>query len=81
MFSVPEGRAANQPLFGYDLQAADRRVVARGTGQLGGDRLAGQSDSLTASGRELLQPRLLLGRGRRVDARVIGRAELRRQSR
>ena len=27
---------------GDDLQAADRRVVARGAGQLGGDRLAGQ---------------------------------------
>ena len=50
MFSVPDGRAANQPLRGDDLQAADWRVVARRARQLGGDRLAGQVDSLTASG-------------------------------
>ena len=79
MFSVPDGRAANQPLAAHDFQAADRCVVARGAGQLGRDRLAGQRRLLDGLGRQFLKPRLLLGRRRRVDARVVGSAEFRRQ--
>src|SRR6266542_4696147 len=74
------GRASREPATGgHDLQAADRGVVARSTRQRGGDRLAGQLRLLNGRGRQLLQPRLLLGRRRGVDARVAGRAELRRQ--
>ena len=38
-----------------------------------------RSDSFTASGREFFQLCFLLGRGGRVDARVVRSAELRRQ--
>ncbi len=76
MFSVPEGRAANQPLCGDDLEPADRRVVARSARQLGRDRLAGQVGRLDGGWIELLKSRLLLGRRRRVDPRVVRRAKL-----
>ena len=35
---------------GHNFQAADWRIIARSFGQLGGDWLARQIDSLTASG-------------------------------
>src|SRR5439155_26163183 len=63
----------------HDLQSADRGVVARGSGQLGGDRFTGELLFPDRIGRQLLQSRLLLGRGGRVDTRVIGDAELRLQ--
>src|SRR5262244_2977100 len=65
------------PATRHDLQAVDRRVVARRAGQLGGDRLAGEGVFLDRGRRQLLESRLLLGRGGRVDARVVRRAELR----
>src|SRR5262245_4729925 len=66
---------------GHDLQPADWSVVAGSRRQRGGDPLAGQRVFLHVVCRELSQPRLLLGRGGRVDARVVRRAELRRQTR
>src|SRR6266849_1407949 len=61
------------------FQAADRTVVARCFGQLGGDGLAREIRLLYGFRREFLQFGLLLGSGRRVNARVVGGAELRRQ--
>ena len=55
MFSVPDGRAANQPLAVDDLQAADRRVVAGRAVSLaviGSPASVGRRDRF---GRELLQ--------------------------
>src|SRR6516162_6020627 len=73
-------RARGEPAAaGYDLQAADRRVVARGASQLSRDRLAGKLRFADGLGRELFEPRLLLGCGRRIDARVVRRAQLRGQ--
>ena len=75
MSSVPDGRAANQPLLGDDLHAADRRVVAGRLGEHRLDRLArelGRGDVLRL---ELEQLRLALGVDRRVHALVGGRAE------
>ena len=62
-----------------DLQAADRLVDARRPGQLCRDRLAGQLRRPDRLGRERPQPRLLLGRRRRIDPGVEGRAVLGRQ--
>src|SRR5205807_2711160 len=64
---------------GYHLQAVDRRIVARSARELGGDRLAGQRRGLDGLGRQLREPSLLVGRRRRVDARIARRAELLRQ--
>ena len=79
MFSVPEGRAANQPLAATTFRPPIGRVVARSAGQLGRDRFPGKSRFSDCFGRKLLQFRFLLGRGGSVDARVVRRAELRRQ--
>ncbi len=79
MFSVPEGRAANQPLWATTLSPPIGRVVARSAGQLGGDRLAGQVGCLDVGWIELLEAGLLLGGRRGVDPRVVRRAELRGQ--
>src|SRR5258708_37152888 len=74
------GRARREPAAtGDDLQSADRRAVARGTGQLAPDRLAGHLRLLDGLEWDMRQPRLLLGRRRRIDACVVRRAELRGQ--
>src|SRR5262245_33091768 len=64
---------------GHDFEAADGGVVPRGTGQSGSDRLASQGRGLDGLRRQLGQARLLCGRCRGVEARVVRRAELRRQ--
>src|SRR5207253_592704 len=51
-----------------DLQPADRRGVARGAGELGRDRLAGQLRGLDGLRGELPEPRLFGGRRRSIDA-------------
>ncbi len=48
-------------------------------GQLCGDRFAGQLRFLDGFGRQLLQACFLLRRRRRIDARVVRRAEFRGQ--
>src|ERR1700735_1502568 len=63
----------------HNFQAADWGIVARGFGQLGGDWLSRQVRLLYRVRGEFFQPCFLLGRGRRVDARVVRDAELRRQ--
>src|SRR6266487_4849478 len=73
----PRGKPATH---GRHLQPADRRVVPRRTGQLSGDRFTGERGFLDRVRRELFQLRFLLRCRRRVNARVEGRAELRRQS-
>ena len=60
----------------YDLQPADRGAVTWGGGQFGSDLLAGEDIRGHCFGRQLLQPRLLLWRRRRIDARVVSRTEL-----
>ena len=64
---------------GHDLQAADRGAIARGADQLGDDRIAGDRRRVDGLRRQFRQPGLLLRRRRRVDARVVRRAELRRE--
>ena len=76
MFSVPEGRAANQPFAATTFNPPIGGLVGRCAGQLGHDRLAGEVGSLDVGGIELLQPGLLLGGRRGVDPRVERRAEL-----
>ena len=76
MFSVPEGRAANQPLsvttfsppIGAPLPGAEVSLAV-----IGSPARVSVADRF---GRQLLQPRLLLRRRRRIDARVVWRAEL-----
>src|SRR6266446_1540496 len=71
------GRPRREPAApGDDLQPADRLAVARGAGQLGPDRFAGQLRLHDGLEGEVRQPRLLLGRRRRIDACVVRRAEL-----
>ena len=49
------GGAGGEPAgFGDDLEASDGRVVAGGIGELGGDALAGEMDSLTLAAESLL---------------------------
>ena len=76
MFSVPEGRAANQPLsvttfsppIGAPLPGAEVSLAVIGS--------PARVSVATAVGRQLLQPRFLI-RGRwRIDARVVWRTEL-----
>ena len=69
MFSVPEGRAANQ-LFSVVTFSADLGVVARGFGELGGDVLAGQLGGRDVVAGKLGELLLLLQGGRRVDSLV-----------
>src|SRR4029450_5375050 len=59
---------------GHDLEATDRRVVAWSLGQLGRDRLTSECRCRDRIGRQFFQPRLLLKRRWRVDARVISYA-------
>src|SRR5438067_2773288 len=71
------GGTRREPAAGaHDLEAADRSVVARSAGQLVGDRLARQVVLLDRRFRQFSQPRLLLGSGRHVDARIKRDAEL-----
>jgi hypothetical protein len=71
------GRPCRKPAApGHDLEAPDGGIVARRLGQLGDDGLAGQVRLVDGGRREFLQPGLLCRRGRRIDARVAGRAEL-----
>src|SRR5579872_7210639 len=65
-------RPRGEPAAGCDhLQSADGCVVSRGVGQLGRNRLTREARFLDAIGRELLEPRPLFGRSRRVDASVL----------
>jgi hypothetical protein len=74
------GGSGREPAVGsYDFQAPDWGVVARSASQLGSDGLSGQSRFLDGLRRQFLQPGFLLGRRWSVDARVVGRAELRGQ--
>src|SRR6266566_5467024 len=71
-------RPGRKPAAGrYDIQATYRGVVSRREGQLGFDRLTRKSRCLYGFRRQLPQLCLLLGRGWRVDACVIGLAEFR----
>src|SRR5882762_7136383 len=64
---------------GYHFQTADRRVIPRGAGQPRNDRLTGEARFRDSVVREFLEPRLLLRRGSRINARVVGPAKLGRQ--
>src|SRR6266540_6549761 len=70
------GRPGGEPaVLGGDLHPADRGAVAWRGGEHAGDRLAGELGGGDVLGRQLAERRLLLGRGRRVDAPVGGAAE------
>src|ERR1700685_75463 len=60
----------------YDFQATDWSVVTRSASQLRSDRFASQARLLDCLRRQLLQTRLLLGSGGRIDARVVRSPEL-----
>src|SRR5580704_1188771 len=61
--------------FCYDLQPANRSLIARGPGKLGGDGLACQVRSLDGVRRESLETCLLFGRSRRVNTCVVWSAK------
>src|SRR5262249_21026802 len=74
------GRPGCEPSAGrHDLEATDRRIIARGARELGGDGLGGQRRRLDVLRREVRQPDLLLRASRRIDAGIAWRAELLRQ--
>ena len=75
MFSVPDGRAANQPLAATTLSPPIAALLPGARVSLAVIGSPARSDALTAAGIELLKPRLLFGRRRRVDPRVVRRAE------
>src|SRR4029077_18095968 len=71
------GSPGREPaIIGHNLQPADRGAVTWGGRQFGCDLLTGENISGYCLGRQLLQPRLLIWRRRRIDARVVWRTEL-----
>ena len=70
------GRPGGEPpRGGDDFQAADRGVIARRAGEPGGDGFPGKLGRGDRFRREFLEGGFLGGRGRRVNARVVRRAE------
>ena len=77
MSSVPDGRAANQPLAAMTFRPSIGALFSGARVSRAEDRLARERRRGHRFGRQLLQLRFLLRRRRRVDARVVRRAVLR----
>ena len=75
---MPDGRAANQPFVGHDLQAADGAPLPGAVVMANGSARR-RAPCVDLIGCELLEPPLLLDGGRGVDALVDRRAELARE--
>ena len=79
MFSVPDGRAANQPLAVTTFSPPMAASLPGARVSLAVIGSPASSLAVTASGDSFFSSRLLLRRRRRVDPRVVRRPELRRQ--
>ena len=79
MFSVPDGRAANQPLAATTFRPPIGALLPGARVSLAVIGSPASFDSLTASGDSFCSRAFCCGRRRRIDARVERRAELRRQ--